>query len=168
MDLSEAAMEKMTKETIEAMKSRNGWDTSNGIPRKLKSLAYDLWGRDPKRCALCGSSNGTKLHLHHVAPEVMKSMRAYNRARNLSDDSDNWLSPYNDTEPWQLAPLCPSCHRKVENMNWTLLNRTLWWACLRMKGVYESSLEDYLDERLNDISNHYRNPNLSEGVKDEK
>lgn len=164
-EVPEKALKKMTEETIEAMKNRNGWDTSNGIPRKLKSLAYDLWGRDPKRCVFCGSSNS--LHLHHVAPEVMKYLRSYNRSRNLEDDEGNWLNPYNDTEPWQLAPLCASCHRKIENMNWTLMNRTLWWACLKKKGDYEKSLEEYLNERLSDISEHYRNPNFSEedGIK---
>lgn len=143
----------MSEVAIEAMKDRNGWDTHNGIPRKLKSLAYDLWGRDPKQCALCGSSQSP--HLHHCAPEVMKFMKG---AWPDHKDEENWMNPYNDTEPWQLVPLCPSCHRKVENMNFSLMKYAMWWAALKKAEEYARGLDEYLEERVSDISAHRRTP----------
>lgn len=142
--VEETALEDMSDEAVEAMKSRNGWDTENGIPRKLKSLAYDLWGRE--KCSMCGASSS--LHLHHCAPEIMDYVKRH----------DTWLNPYQDTEPWQLVPLCPSCHRKVENTNFSLMNRAMWWAALKKREEYDDKLETYLEERNIDIAEHRRTP----------
>lgn len=136
----------MSDVAVEALEGRNGWNTENGIPRKLKSLAYDLWGRDPKQCALCGTSSS--LHLHHCAPEVNKYIKPY------AED----LDPYKDTEPWQLVPLCPSCHRKVENTNFNLMNRVMWWAALVKAEEYSHGLEQYLEERKIAVCDHRRTP----------
>lgn len=68
-----------------------GIDTSRDyIPKKLKSAAYDMWGRDG--CIICGSSSG--INLAHV-----------------SHDGSN---PYKNTKPFNLIPLCSSCHNKVD------------------------------------------------------
>lgn len=67
-----------------------GMNTEERIPRKLKSAAYDLWGRDG--CVICGSTNTTDL-------------------AHVSHDGSN---PYKDTEPFNLLPLCRSCHNKVD------------------------------------------------------
>lgn len=139
--MNEAQLSDLSREALE---HRSGWDTRNGIPRKLKSLAYDLYGRD--RCSLCGATTG--LHLHHTAPEASEAQRLSNGTTN----------PYIDTEPWQLVPVCPSCHRKIENNNFNLINRALWWLALKKRGEYDASLEGYLEARLSDISEHFRTP----------
>lgn len=142
----ENAKKEMTRISINAMEGRNGMDTSNNIPRKLKSLAYDLYDRE--KCSLCGATSN--LHLHHTAPEVKEYIKNYNK--------NNSLDPYKNTEAWQLVPLCPSCHRKIENNNFNLMNRTLWWLALKKAGEYNKNLEKYLEERNLEIAKHKRTP----------
>lgn len=150
-EIIDSAKEKMSKEAVKAMEGRNGWNTVDKIPRKLKTLSYDLYSRN--HCTLCGASGN--LHLHHTAPEVKEYLRAYNLRGN---DEVNDLDPYQDTEPWQLVPLCESCHRKIENTNFSMMNRLLWWIALQKAEEYSDSLESYLEERKVDIQNHYRTP----------
>lgn len=147
------AKSEMSKLSLKAMEGRNGIDTEDRIPRKLKSLAYDLFGRE--ECCLCGASS--TLHLHHTAPEVKKLFRSH-VAFKENGELANDLDPYRNTEPWQLVPICPSCHRKIENTNFSLMNWTLWWLALKKAGEYEAELETYLEERSLDIAEHRRTP----------
>lgn len=132
--------------------SFEGIDTSRDyIPRKLKSAAYDMWGRDG--CVICGSSNG--INLAHV-----------------SHDGTN---PYKNTHPFNLIPLCASCHNKIDwgeyyheendhvpfrdeagheyfsRNRGGFLKITATYLSKRMAELTELTLDEYLNENIDEI-----------------
>jgi len=125
-----------------------GMDTENGIPRKLKSAAYDMWGRNG--CVICGSSSDTDL-------------------AHVSHDGSN---PYEDTEPFNLLPLCRSCHNKVDwgehkdpshfsdEFMWRkefmrsrgcFFKLTALYLCKHMAGMTSLTFFEFLNDNMDDI-----------------
>jgi len=98
-------------------------NTEKGIPNWMRDLAFKLWG---KKCQVCKSKN--KPSLHHC--------------------SYNGQDPYQDTKVFQLIPLCPSCHGKVESREDTPLRIFVRYLVNRKGEVIEKSMEDYLDKRV--------------------
>jgi len=118
-----------------------GLYTRFNIPKWLKTEAYDLYGREA--CVLCGSKTSTVLH--HIW---------------LPDEPE---SPYENTKPFELTPLCHSCHRKVELLWGGLMKRALWWLGKKKRAEwkkkrFEKSLHSYFSEREEKLRKDKRVP----------